>query len=83
MAAITRDTTDIHALAVHLSYEKGELHGMTKPLQEMLHQISMVVANLVALSERIKQLQELRFIETHAKTATAFSSCCTVLEQKI
>ncbi|MDT9091755.1 hypothetical protein, partial [Escherichia coli] len=48
LAAITRDTTHIHALAVHLSYEKGELHGMTKPLQEMLHQMSMVVANLVA-----------------------------------
>ena len=39
---------------------------MTKPLQEMLHQMSMVVANLVALSERIKQLQELNFIESHS-----------------
>lgn len=74
LAAITRDTTDIHALAVHLSYEKGELHGMTKPLQEMLHQISMVVANLVALSERIKQLQELRFIETHAEKLQQLSA---------
>lgn len=74
LAAITRDTTDIHALAVHLSYEKGVLHGMTKPLQEMLHQISMVVANLVALSERIKQLQELRFIETHAEKLQQLSA---------
>lgn len=83
MAAITRDTTDIHALAVHLSYEKGELHGMTKPLQEMLHQISMVVANLVALSERIKQLKELRFIETHAEKLQQLSAhVVQFLEQK-
>ena len=83
LAAITRDTTDIHALAVHLSYEKGELHGMTKPLQEMLHQISMVVANLVALSERIKQLQELRFIETHAEKLQQLSAhVVEFLEQK-
>ncbi|RZG89369.1 FUSC family protein [Acinetobacter pittii] len=83
LAAITRDTTDIHALAVHLSYEKGELHGMTKPLQEMLHQISMVVANLVALSERIKQLQELRFIETHVEKLQQLSAhVVQFLEQK-
>lgn len=83
LAAITRDTTDIHALAVHLSYEKGELQGMTKPLQEMLHQISMVVANLVALSERIKQLKELRFIETHAEKLQQLSAhVVQFLEQK-
>lgn len=83
LATITRDTTDIHALAVHLSYEKGELHGMTKPLQEMLHQISMVVANLVALSERIKQLQELHFIETHAEKLQQLSAhVVQFLEQK-
>ncbi|MGE8550552.1 MAG: FUSC family protein, partial [Acinetobacter calcoaceticus] len=83
LATITRDTTDIHALAVHLSYEKGELHGMTKPLQEMLHQISMVVANLVALSERIKQLQELRFIETHSEQLQQLSAhVVQFLEQK-
>ena len=83
LATITRDTTDIHALAVHLSYEKGELHGMTKPLQEMLHQISMVVANLVALSERIKQLQELHFIETHSEKLQQLSAHVVhFLEQK-
>lgn len=83
LATITRDTTDIHALAVHLSYEKGELHGMTKSLQEMLHQISMVVANLVALSERIKQLQELRFIETHSEKLQQLSAHVVhFLEQK-
>ena len=59
LAALTRDSTEIHALAVHLNYEKGELKGMTKALQEMLHQLSLVLANLVALSQRLKQLNEL------------------------
>ncbi|MDQ8954101.1 FUSC family protein [Acinetobacter rudis] len=59
LSIMTRDMADIHALAVHLAYEKGELNGMTKPLQEMLHQMSLVVANLVALSQRIKQLDQL------------------------
>ena len=56
---ITRDTSDIHVLAVHLSYEKSKLQGMTKPLQEMLHQLTMLVANLVAMSERMKQLDQI------------------------
>ncbi|WP_436659020.1 FUSC family protein [Acinetobacter sp. P1(2025)] len=59
LGVITRDASDIHALAVHLAYEKGELQGMTKPLQEMLHQVSLVVANLVAMSQRIKQLEQM------------------------
>ena len=56
---ITRDASDIHVLAVHLSYEKSNLQGMTKPLQEMLHQLTMLVANLVAMSERMKQLDQI------------------------
>ena len=56
---ITRDTSDIHAMAVHLSYEKSSLQGMTKPLQEMLHQLTVLVANLVAMSERLKQLDQI------------------------
>ena len=56
---IARDTTDIHGLAVHLAYESGELHGMTKPIQELLHQLTMVVANLVSMSERIFQLDQI------------------------
>lgn len=59
LGVITRDASDIHALAVHLAYEKGELQGMTKPLQEMLHQVSLVVANLVAMSQRIQQLEKM------------------------
>lgn len=58
LAGITRDTSDIHGLAVHLTYEHGELRGMTKPLQELLHQITMVVANLMSMSERILQLDQ-------------------------
>ena len=50
-------------MAVHLAYEKGELKGMTTPLQEMLlHQVSLVVANLVALSQRVTQLEQMQLI---------------------
>ena len=59
LAGVARDTSDIHGLAVHLAYERGELRGMTKPLQELLHQITMIVANLVSMSERIAQMDEL------------------------
>lgn len=62
LSVITRDASDIHALAVHLNYEKGELKGMTKSLQEMLHQVSLVVANLVALSQRVKQLEQMQLM---------------------
>lgn len=56
LATVTRDMSEIHTMAVHLWYEKSQLKGMTKPLQEMLHQLSMAVANLVSMSERLKQL---------------------------
>ena len=56
LAQITRDIAEIHVMAVHLSYEKSALQGMTKPLQEMLHQMTMLIANLVAMAERVKQL---------------------------
>lgn len=59
LAHIARDTSDIHTMAVHLSYEKSKFKGMTKPLQELLHQVTMLVANLVAMSERMKQLDEI------------------------
>lgn len=70
---IARDISNLHVMAVHLSYERSKLKGMTKPLQEMLHQLSMLVANLVAMAERIKQLdqlgddhhQQLKQIHTH------------------
>ena len=59
LAHITRDTSEIHAMAVHLSYEQSKFKGITKPIQELLHQITMLVANLVAMSERLKQLDQI------------------------
>lgn len=70
---ITRDTSDIHAMAVHLSYEKSSLQGMTKPLQEMLHQLTVLVANLVAMSERLKQLDQIDMTyRAHLKAVHAY-----------
>ncbi|MHA3055944.1 FUSC family protein [Acinetobacter sp. ANC 4633] len=56
LGTITSDIADIHALVAHLAYEKGELQGMTKPIQELLHQVTMIVSNLTAAAERIRQL---------------------------
>lgn len=56
--ALTRDTADLHQMASHLAFENSKLKGMTKPIQEMLHQLSMAVANLVAMSERIEDLKQ-------------------------
>ena len=56
LGALARDISDIHVMAIHLSYEKSTLQGMTKPLQEMLNQMVMLVSNLVAMSESTKQL---------------------------
>lgn len=72
---ITRDASDIHAMAVHLSYEKSSLQGMTKPLQEMLHQLTVLVANLVAMSERLKQLDQIDMTyRAHLKAVHAYIS---------
>lgn len=54
---ITREMSDLHSMAVHLWFENSELKGMTKPIQEMLHQLAMAVTNLVAMSERLKQIK--------------------------
>ena len=59
LGALARDISDIHVMAIHLSYEKSTLQGMTKPLQEMLNQMAMLVSNLVAMSECTKQLDEI------------------------
>lgn len=59
ISALNRDTNDIHGLAVHLAYEKAHLKGMTRPLQEMLHQFSLVLVNLVAMAQRLHQLEAL------------------------
>lgn len=59
LSHLTRDIADIHVMAIHLNYEKSTLQGMTKPLQEMLNQVSLLIANLVAMSERMKQLDQI------------------------
>ncbi|OTG80725.1 FUSC family protein [Acinetobacter sp. ANC 4648] len=59
LAHITRDTSDLHAMAVHLNYEQSKFKGMTKPIQELLHQVTMLIANLVAMAERFKQLDQI------------------------
>lgn len=82
LSVITRDASDIHALAVHLAYEKGELKGMTKPLQEMLHQVSLVVANLVALSQRIKQLEQMQLVNLVAHLNTIREYTLAFLKQE-
>lgn len=56
LGQISRDIADLHVMAVHLSYEKSVLSGMTLPLQEMMHQLAMFISNLVAMSERLQQL---------------------------
>jgi len=56
LGGLARDISDIHVMAVYLSYEKSTLQGMTKPLQEMLNQMVMLVSNLVAISECVKKL---------------------------
>lgn len=67
--ALARDISNLHVTAEHLSYERSKLKGMTKPLQEMLHQLSILVANLVAMTERIKQLDQNKFhYQEHLKT---------------
>ena len=58
LSKITRDIADLHVLAIHLNYENSTLSGLTKTLHEMMHQLSILVSNLVAMSERIKQLNE-------------------------
>lgn len=65
LGSLARDLSDIHVMAVHLSYEKSTLRGMTKPLQEMLNQMTMLVSNLVAMSERIKQLDRIDQVYRH------------------
>ena len=82
LSVITRDASDIHALAVHLAYEKGELKGMTKPLQEMLHQVSLVVANLVALSQRVKQLEHLHLVNLVSHLDMLRQHTVTLLKQE-
>ena len=59
LAKVNQDASEIHALSVHLWYEKSKFRGTTKPLQELLHQLSILTTNLVSMSERLAQLDEI------------------------
>ena len=89
LSHITRDIADIHVMAVYLSYEKSALQGMTKPLQEMLHQLSMLVTNLVAMAERIQQLDHIDVAyrpaleKVHVQIVEFLQSDQAILEQEL
>jgi len=89
LSNITRDIADIHVMAVYLSYEKSALQGMTKPLQEMLHQLSMLVTNLVAMAERIQQLDHIDVAyrpaleKVHVQIVEFLQSDQAILEQEL
>lgn len=81
LSCISRDIADIHMMAIHLSYEKSTLKGMTKPLQEMLSQFNLVVSNLVAMSERLKQLEQLA-PQQHSLLSNIHDSVVDFLKQQ-
>lgn len=82
LSHLARDIADIHVMAVHLSYEKSTLQGMTKPLQEMLHQLSMLVSNLVSMAERIKQLDHID-VQYRQKLKDANEHIVQFLQQEV
>ncbi len=79
--ALTRDTADLHQMANHLAFENSKLKGMTKPIQEMLHQLSMAVANLVAMAERIQDLHHQPAALPDLKPV--YAMLCDALEQPV
>ncbi len=62
---------------------------MTKPLQEMLHQLSMLVTNLVAMAERIQQLDHIDVAyrpaleKVHVQIVEFLQSDQAILEQEL
>ena len=52
------DSTEIHALAVHLSYENTALKRQSGAVQELQHQMILLVPALVALADRVSGLRE-------------------------
>nr|WP_174505257.1 FUSC family protein [Acinetobacter sp. Marseille-Q1620] len=53
---LTKDVSELHVLAEHLGYEKSKFSGMTKPVQEILNQVTMLLANTTTISERFKEM---------------------------
>lgn len=79
LGGLARDISDIQVMAIHISYEKTKLKGMTKPLQEMLNQIAMLISNLVAMSENVKQLDAID-ISYKNKLANIHEKICVFLK---
>lgn len=52
------DSTEIHALAVHLSYENTALKRQSGAVQALQHQMILLVPALVALADRVSGLRE-------------------------
>lgn len=52
------DSTEIHALAIHLSYENSALRRQTRSVQALQHQMVLLVPALVALADRVHTLKE-------------------------
>lgn len=52
------DITELHGLALHLSYENSSLRGKTKDVQALQHQMILLLPALVGLSSRIAVLFE-------------------------
>ena len=52
------DVTELHELALHLSYENTALKSQAKAVQELQHRMILLVPALVALSDRISALQQ-------------------------
>lgn len=50
------DVTELHGLAIHLSYENSFLKGKTKAIQALQHQMILLLPSLVSLSSRVQSL---------------------------
>lgn len=85
------DVTELHELALHLSYENTALKSQAKAVQELQHRMILLVPALVALSDRISALQQSRsqafYMQTFAQIAQEiedyFSHCQPKTRQDI
>jgi uncharacterized membrane protein YccC len=50
------DVTELHGLAIHLSYENSFLKGKTKAIQALQHQMILLLPALVSLSNRVQNI---------------------------
>lgn len=52
------DSTEVHALAVHLSYENSVLRRQTRAVQALQHQMVLLVPALLSLADRVYSLKQ-------------------------